>query len=237
MRRAHRIVGIIFGVFILNAAITGLFWAYGPKTYWKSGYMEAKRTVDPEPITRVRVTPVQAAVAARSKLGSDPVIAVQLRADGGRWIYEVQAGAEKKPRSVLVSTVEPKVISPISEEVAVETARRYIAGAPAVRSVVELAPYPHRNGKIYESAYKIAFDQPNNPEIIIDRNSGRILEDQDRSRRFHFLIMQLHQLNFFGFKKTLTAIPGLSLLAMIVTGIWVWAATRPRTRKRLEGSL
>lgn len=51
-------------------------------------------------------------------------------------------------------------------------------------------------------------------------------------RRFHFLIMDLHQLNFFGFKKVLTIIPGLPLLIAIFTGMIMWMT--PKWRNYLK---
>ena len=62
-------------------------------------------------------------------------------------------------------------------------------------------------------AYRVRFKQARNPEIVIHRDSGVILADEDSARRFHFLVTQLHQYNYFGFKKTLTAIAGVPAAA------------------------
>lgn len=42
--------------------------------------------------------------------------------------------------------------------------------------------------------------------------------------------MQLHQLNFFGFEKTLPNVPGIPLLLMGVTGFLLWRMQAARKR-------
>jgi FtsZ-interacting cell division protein ZipA len=41
--------------------------------------------------------------------------------------------------------------------------------------------------------------------------------------------MRLHMLNFFGFKKTLTIIPGTTLLLLIGSGLWLSRRRKART--------
>jgi hypothetical protein len=43
--------------------------------------------------------------------------------------------------------------------------------------------------------------------------------------------MQLHQLNFFGFEKTLLNIPGIPLLLMGLTGLFLWYLQAVRKRR------
>jgi cytochrome b subunit of formate dehydrogenase len=46
-------------------------------------------------------------------------------------------------------------------------------------------------------------------------------------------VTQLHQYNYFGFKKTLTAIAGVPLLFLIGTGLVMWL--RPKLRRVRRG--
>jgi len=46
-------------------------------------------------------------------------------------------------------------------------------------------------------------------------------------------VTQLHQYNYFGFKKTLTAIAGVPLLLLIGTGFVMWL--RPKLRRARRG--
>ena len=48
----------------------------------------------------------------------------------------------------------------------------------------------------------------------------------------HFAVMQLHQLNFFGFEKTLLNIPGVPLLLMGFSGLALWGFQRARGATR-----
>jgi hypothetical protein len=78
----------------------------------------------------------------------------------------------------------------------------------------------------------VRFKQPRNPEIVIHRDSGVILADEDTGRRIHFFVTQLHQYNYFGFKKTLTALAGVPLLLLVPTGLVMWL--RPKLRRAAE---
>ena len=61
--------------------------------------------------------------------------------------------------------------------------------------------------------------------------AGDILEDEGRWRQVHFAVMQLHQLNFFGFEKTLLNIPDIPLLLMGFSGLALWGFQRTRARR------
>lgn len=63
----------------------------------------------------------------------------------------------------------------------------------------------------------------------LHRDTGAILADEDTGLRIHTFVTHLHQLNYFGFKKTLTAAAGLPLLLLVFTGLVMWA--RPRLRR------
>ena len=75
------------------------------------------------------------------------------------------------------------------------------------------------------------FDDADATEIVLDRQTGEILEDEGRWRRVHFAVMQLHQLNFFGFEKTLLNIPGVPILLMSLSGCLLWIFHRARKRR------
>jgi uncharacterized iron-regulated membrane protein len=80
-------------------------------------------------------------------------------------------------------------------------------------------------------AVRISFNDSKRTDIILDRQTGEILEDEGRWRQVHFLVMQLHQMNFFGFEKTLLNIPGIPLLLMAVTGLALWRKQSVRKRR------
>lgn len=230
MRQFHRLLGVAFVLFFLNSALTGLLWAYAPLLYWEDGYMRKKSSA-PSPVPqKASLTISEAVEIAQRAVGPDlPVASVALRPDFGRLLYDVQYQRNGSTEAFLLDAITGESLSPLTEANAVKIARQYVRGRPEVESVFLLDDFVPRTGTKGIPAYRVRFRQPGSPEIFIHRDSGQILEDQDRSRRFHFLIMKLHQLNFFAFRKTLTIIPGLSLLAMIATGVVVWVSPRIRS--------
>jgi uncharacterized iron-regulated membrane protein len=114
-------------------------------------------------------------------------------------------------------------------------------------SVVLLSNWVHRNKTAGVKAFRIRFQDAGKTEIFLDPQTGHILEDGDRIRRLHFLVMQLHQLNFFGFRKVLTIVSALPLLLMIITGTYLligfrirrhlakWNVLQTEMEKRISG--
>lgn len=223
MRTVHRLVGVTVGVVLASSAATGLLWAYAPSLYWEGGYLEQKSPVSSPPLGAARLTVHQAMDRARDAATGDAVItAVLLRADFGRLLYEVQYRTRGAAGTVLVDAIGGRILSPLSDSDAVTAARQYVRGTLAVREVARLDDYAPRTGAGPTPVYRVSFRQRGEPEVFIHRDSGRIVEEQDRVRRFHFFVMKLHQLNFFGFKKTLTVVPGVTLLVMVGSGVALW---------------
>ena len=233
MRRFHRWIGLGSAVIILLSVVTGLLWAYAPYLYWHEGYLEKKHPAPSVSLEAVRMTPQDAIRLARERLGDKSEInSVSLRSEAGTPVYEVVAkGSSGKESSILIEAHQALVWAPIPQEYAVQIARQYVAGEPEVASVALLDEFKHRSGKVHPSVYQVRFQNPGGTEIFLSGQSGKILEDQDEIRRFHFWVMRLHMLNFFGFKKTLTIIPGAALLILLITGILI----SRRRRKRVDG--
>lgn len=228
MRRFHRVVAAVFGVFLTVTAVTGLLWAYAP--YWKKGYMEMKNPLSSPPLTAAAVTAQEAMdrVSAHWKEQRVTIITVALRADFGRLLYEITGRVAGTKATLLLDAQTGEVLTPLTEALAVLAARQYLEDAPEVERVERLEVFKLRPNDAPRSAYAVHFQTPGRAEIVIDRDSGQILGDFDRVRRFHFLVMRLHQLNFFGFHKTLTVIPGAGLLLMVLSGTAIWIKTWSR---------
>lgn len=225
MRRFHRWFGVGSAIIVLLAVVTGLLWAYAPYLYWEGSYMEIKQPHMPDDYETLKLTPPDAIRLARPRLGEDAVVSsVTLRSEAGHAFYAVTSG----PQTVLIDARAQSVVSPLSPELAQEFARQYLAGSPAPSSVKRLESFRHRKGETYPDVYRIDFETERNPAIFLSASSGRILEEEDDVRRFHFWVMRLHQLNFFGFKKTLTIIPGSALLLLLGSGLWLSRRSRRR---------
>lgn len=216
-------MAITSGIFLSVTAITGILWAYAPHLYFKDGYLKKKNNLPELPLNLAAV-PVKDALKKASVFFSTEagIQSATLRADGGRLFFEVQRKVGKETHSVLIDAVSGEVVSPVSEKLAIALAAQYVAGSPAVKSAEAYPDYRHRNGKKFAAVYIVTFGAPGNPEILIDRNSGLIVDETDNLRTFHFWVMKLHQLQFFGTRKELTAIPGLALIFLVVTGLMIW---------------
>jgi uncharacterized iron-regulated membrane protein len=60
-------------------------------------------------------------------------------------------------------------------------------------------------------------------DIFVDAENGQLLpKPAERYPAFHTWVMKLHQLQFFGTKKELVAFPGVGLLLMLFTGIFLF---------------
>lgn len=231
-RRLHRVVALGSVAFLASTTVTGLLWAYAPVLYWEEGYMK-KKTSAPSPAPgEASVTVPDAIRVAERAVGRRIMVeAVLLRPDFGRLLYEVQYRAAESAGVFLVDAITGEPLSPLTEGRAVEIAKQYVRGAPDVEGVDRLDAFVPRSGGAGVPAYRVRFRAPRSPEIVIHRDSGQILEDQDAVRRFHFLVMKLHQFNVFGFRKTLTVVSGLPLLVLITTGVALWAIPRIRVQK------
>jgi uncharacterized iron-regulated membrane protein len=214
----HRRIAIVSAGFLLMTAITGILWAYAPHLYFKDGYLKKKGVRNGMPLTAARLTPQQALQLAGA-MGAE---SVSLRNEGGRLVYEVVRRDGKAHQSQLFDAVSGERLSPLSHEMAAAVAAEYVAGNPPLKDTAVIDHYRHRSGKVITSVYRVAFAAPGNPEIFIDRNSAAIVEENDNTRAFHFWVMKLHQLQFFGTKKELTLIPGLALLMLVTTGLIIW---------------
>ncbi len=222
MRRFHRWLGLGSTVIVLLAVVTGLLWAYAPYLYWEDGYLERKHAAVPVDLAAVAPSHRDAIRLARGHFKETiEVSTVLLRSENGMPLYEVSGRHEGRDFELLIDARAAKVLTPLSSEVAIRIARPYVRGEPPLASVNLLDEFTHRSGKIHPSVYRVHFEAEKNPAILVSALSGRILEEEDDVRIFHFWIMRLHQLNFFGFRKTLTIIPGAALLLLIGSGLWL----------------
>ncbi|MBA2251690.1 MAG: PepSY domain-containing protein [Nitrospirales bacterium] len=232
MRNAHRWIAMAALGFFLLSLITGLLWANARFLYWEDHYKEKVHTVSAPPLESARIAlPAAIDVAKAVVAGQAHVDQVTLRSDAGRVFYDIRFRANGKARTVLVDAVNGERLSPISEELARGIARQYVNEAADV-TAVSTEQYTSRKKHHAQDAIRVGFNDPNRTEIILDRQTGEILEDEGRWRKLHFFVMQVHQLNFFGFEKTLLNVPGIPLLLMSLTGVVLWriqAARKDRT--------
>ncbi|HBP89759.1 MAG TPA: PepSY-associated TM helix domain-containing protein [Nitrospirales bacterium] len=223
-RRIHRLIGVSSVGFLLFMVITGLLWANARFLYWNSGYKEKVGRISPAPpLESARLSHHDLFLQLRSKtIGPDRKIEeVLLRQDFGRLFYEVRLAGPQPDSVILIDALTEERLSPISKDLAPIIARQYVPIQSQITHIT-METYTPRNTSNEQEAIRVQFGEPSPATIILDRHTGRILEDVSPWRQFHFLVKQLHQLNFFGFNKTLLNIPGITLLIMSLSGLWLW---------------
>jgi uncharacterized membrane protein YkoI len=217
--------------FLLLSASTGLLWADAKFLYWDEHYKEKVRPLAGPPLESATLSLDRVFSLAKAAAGGPALIEqTTLRADFGRLFYEVKLRAEGASTTVLLDAMSGERLSPITPELAPAIAAQYVR-APAAVTGVDVERYTPRKKQRAYDAVRVRFDDAGATEIVLDRQTGEILEDEGRWRRVHFAVMQLHQLNFFGFEKTLLNIPGVPLLLMGFSGLAVWGFHRARVRR------
>ena len=237
VRQAHRWFGMGALGFLLLSVSTGLLWADAKFLYWDEHYKEKFHPVAGPAVESATLSLDRVFSLAKAAVGGRALIEhVTLRADFGRLFYEVKLRVEGVPTTLLLDAMSGERLSPITEEFAPTIAAQYVR-APAVVTGVEVERYTPRKKKRAYDAVRVRFDDAGATEIVLDRQTGEILEDEGRWRRVHFAVMQLHQLNFFGFEKTLLNVPGVPLLLMGLSGFALWVFHRTRARRAKSASL
>ncbi|MGC3974879.1 MAG: hypothetical protein QM771_10910 [Nitrospira sp.] len=231
VRLAHRWLGMGALGFVLLSVVTGLLWADAKFLYWDDHYKEKVRPVVGPGVEAATLPMDRAIVAAKEAIGGRGLVEqVLLRSDFGRVFYELKLRVEGVPTTLLLDAISGERLSPISPDLAPVIAQQYVR-TPATVTGVELERYTPRKKKRAQDAVRVRFDNADATEIVLDRQTGEILEDEGRWRRVHFAVMQLHQLNFFGFEKTLLNIPGVPILLMSLSGCLLWIFHRARMRR------
>ena len=216
---------------MLLSLSTGLLWANAKFLYWDERYKERVRPVAGPPLEAAGVSLQE--VMDRSKAaveGPATVTQATLRSDFGRLLYDVKLRAGGKASTFLYDAATGELLSPISPELAQDIARQYVSENAEITAVATEQYTPRKKHKA-QAAVRVAFNDTNRTEIVLDHQTGEILEDEGRWRKVHFAVMQLHQLNFFGFEKTLLNIPGVPLLLMGFSGLALWGLQRARARR------
>lgn len=231
IRNAHRWIAMAAIGFFLLSLLTGLLWANAKFLYWDEHYKEKIHRVAGPPLETAQIALSAAIGVGKAAMGgAAQVEQVTLRSDAGKLFYDLRLRAEGKARTILVDASTGERLSPISEALARDIARQYVSENADV-TVVAAEQYTPRKKHKAQDAVRVSFNDTNRTEIVLDRQTGEILEDEGRWRKLHFFIMQLHQLNFFGFEKTLLNIPGIPLFIMGLTGLFLWYLQAARTRR------
>ena len=219
VRVLHRWIGMSALVFLLISVTSGLLWANAKFLYWDDHYKDKVRPLAGRPLETAKLSVTDAIRFGSSALAKPAQLEqISLRSDFGRLVYDLRIRVGKSAKVLLIDADSGEWLSPLNLDMAVKIAGQYVqenAGVTAVTS----EQYTPRKQHHAVDAIRVSYDDRDETQIVLDRQSGEILEDEGRWRKFHFFVMQLHQLNFFGFEKTLLNIPGFPLLLIGLTGL------------------
>ena len=237
VRGLHRWIGLSGLLFLLVSVISGLLWANSKFLYWDNHYKEKVRSLPGPPLESAKLSLDDVIRLGSAALVHPAVLEqISLRSEVGRLIYDLRIRTDTSSKVLLIDANTGEWLSPISVDTAIQIADQYVQDRATPTSVA-IEQYTPRKKHHAVDAIRVSFNDKNETHIILDRQSGEILEDEGRWRRFHFFVMQLHQLNFLGFEKTLLNIPGFPLLLMGLTGLALWVFQISRNNKpKLEDS-
>lgn len=235
-RSAHATAGLVGALFLASSAITGLLWANASRLYWRADdYKKKKAPVAGPALESARIDIRRVLARAQSELGTEAnMTALTLKSEAGRLVYEAQTGK----RSVLIDAITGRSLSPLSADDASRFADQYAPKGASRLAARHEVSFMGRDGRKRGPVWRVTYRDNGGTEIVLDDMSGQIIEEFDPSRRFHFWIMRLHKLDFFHTDRLLTAIPGLCLIGLVISGLRLWLqARRGKTGVRaiLEG--
>lgn len=236
-RRLHYLVSIFGLIFILATTITGLLWAYAPYLYWDDTYLKKKVDLNTS-LEPTEIRPPIELFNERHDLDNVNLKSLSYRTTGGISIVELCTSPKNsaKESCELLNAHSGERISPLPQEIASKIAKEYAPKASTLLSSNFIENWQHRKEGIKPAVWLFKYDDTRETEIIIDANNGRILEEQDTYRQFHFFIMKLHQFNFFGTHKELVILSGLPLLLLMFSGTKL-IFTRLKLTKNLNKTL
>ena len=235
-RRLHRVFGVVAVGFLFLSVGTGLLWANAGFLYWPDHYKEKIHPLPVVALQHAKLSMTAMTDRVHAAAGGDTILEqVMLKSDFGTVVYEVKIKKQSSKSTLLLDAITGEILSPLSDAFASQIARQYVKEPAAVREVSRESYTPRKKHAAVE-AVRVSFDDSQHTDIILDVASGEIIEDEGRWRQLHFFVMQLHQLNFLGFEKTLLNVPGIPLLLMGASGLVVWGLQLKRRRAQKAAS-
>lgn len=210
----HRSLGLILFLFIINAAVTGIFRVHARQWYWKD---RLPHVLQPE-LAAPPVAPQGAIAAIKDRFPEMIVTRMTLGTLAGQSVYLLEGRQGQRPK-VLVDAVSGRVIEHIDDWMAVAIGAAYVAEAQKVLAVEPLAVFKMRKDATPRPAYRIAWDDPDRTEVFVDSQTGEVLNVLDRGRRFGLWVNRLHELNFGSLHRIAVTVLGGLIIVLCVTGV------------------
>lgn len=220
--RIHRVTGLLILPFLLLSALTGFFRA-NYKWFWKEDYKKVKNfSFD----THLR--PPVITIDSLFKIIDLPVNEIRLRKEAGHVFYEVSL--EKGP-AVLMDAQSGKIVSPVSRALATDLVKLYVKEGTPLSKLVLNKDYLTRKDKKKKEVYIASFNDALNTQIIIDYHTGEIVEEIDDNLKFGFLMVKLHDYDFWNLKRGILSFVGCGVTLIGVSGLYVWLRKKKKRKK------
>ena len=211
----HRILGLVLFFLIFNSALTGIFRANARGWYWKDKPSRLpEMSLETPGIGVERLFEI-----SRSVLQNETQISrVELKRIGGIPVYLIE-GQGKERKYLLIHAHSGEALSPIDEEFAIQIARQFVSEQTPLVAAKPLESYNARKAAGARPAYQIIFGDKPRTEVVLDRETGDVLELLDNGRRFGLWVVKFHDLDFAGMSRNALTIFGLGVIALSLTGL------------------
>lgn len=226
--RIHLFIGIFLFPFLLISSLTGFFRA-NYKWFWKEDYKKTKNSSYNYALDNPLVSIDSVFVITAAQYGDAMLAEIRLRKEAGRLFYDVR-GKGKKP--ILIDAKNGEVVSPISEGLAISLANQYVKAGTKVKSVYLDENYKTRKEKKPRPVYVVEYADALNTKILLDKNNGEIEEEIDDNLKFGFMMVKLHDYDFWNSKRIILNFVGLGLTLVGFTGFYIWLMKKEKKKKK-----
>ena len=215
VRKFHCFLGLVLFFLLFNSALTGIFRANAKWWYWKDKPSRLpEMSLETPGIGVERLFEI-----SRSVLQNETQISrVELKRIGGIPVYLIE-GRGKEIKYLLIHAHSGEALSPIDGEFAIQIARQFVPEQTPLVAAKSLESYKARKAAGARPAYQIIFGDKPRTEVVLDRETGDVLELLDNGRRFGLWIVKFHDLDFAGMSRNALTIFGLGVITLSLTGL------------------
>ncbi len=225
-RRLHRWLGLLFGLYIISAAASGI--AHNVMAVFFSPPPAARPDI-PLDLSDVSLSPKEALQKLGTEGNRSAVIAVNIRSIDNRIWYQILQGDEQLPRYINAETGE--IDQHIDEVYAAQIAQSFMPDIPLEKTNY-LEDYDDEYINIFRllSVYRFDFKEDRHTRVYVSTTTGSVaLATNDQRQFVASFFSNFHKLNFIQnklLKNAVLTILALGALIVCVYGLAMFAMIR-----------